>query len=168
MKMQTVLTRKRLLEVLDYDPMTGGFWWKTTMNPMAQAGDLAGFIFQKTGYRVIGIDGKYYQAQRLAWLIANGVWPQGEIDHENHIRDDNRILNLKDVPRLVNQKNKSKFRNNTSGYTGVYATPNGSWIARICVNRRQINLGTYPTIEDAVFARAAANSDFNFHSNHGL
>lgn len=161
------LTAQRAREVLDYDPLTGDLVWKVCLNPRVPAGQKVTHIGGK-GYITVGIDGKHYQAHRVAWLITYGVWPVSELDHDNQIRHDNRLTNLKDTTRLGNMKNRKKFLRNSSGHTGVYATPAGSWIARICVNKKQVNLGTFSTIAEAVTARQAANTQHDFHPNHGL
>lgn len=161
------VTAERARELLDYNPETGMLVWKVYRNPMAQAGFTVTSVCNN-GYTVVGIDGKVYQAHRVAWLIIHGCWPPEQLDHENRIRTDNRLLNLRVMDIAGNMKNKSKARNNTSGHTGVYQTKHGNWIARIASGRKQINLGTFDTIEAAVAARQAANAAHNFHSSHGL
>lgn len=53
--------------------------------------------------------------------------------------------------------NRGKFKNNTSGRTGVSFHKNlGKWVARITVNRCRLQLGNYLDIEDAIAAREAA------------
>jgi hypothetical protein len=39
--------------------------------------------------------------------------------------------------------------------------------AYIMVNRKQIHLGVYEDINDAIAARKQANIDYGFHANHG-
>jgi hypothetical protein len=95
---------------LEYDPETGVFiwsprpgdkWWNAQF-----PGEVAGTM-DSGGYRRIGIDGKYYGAARLAWLYVHGEWPKNEIDHINRVRDDDRIVNLRDVTHTGNQNNRS-------------------------------------------------------------
>jgi hypothetical protein len=99
---------------LHYDPETGIFTWKPrgpgdkSWNTR-YAGEVAGFI-KDDGYRQINIDGKLYRAARLAWFITHGEWPQNEIDHINRVRDDNRLVNLRDVTPTENSNNK--YNNN--------------------------------------------------------
>ena len=47
-------------------------------------------------------------------------------------------------------------KNNTSGVAGVSKTSSGRWRARITVNRKEIRIGTYDTIEEAIAARKDA------------
>ena len=46
-------------------------------------------------------------AVTLAFALATGTWPNGVIDHINHIRNDNRMANLRDVSPLENRRNRS-------------------------------------------------------------
>lgn len=60
---------------------------------------------------------------RLHQLLAQAFLPNPEnkqfIDHINHIRDDNRLENLRWVTRSENQRNRSLAISNTSGFRGV-------------------------------------------------
>lgn len=91
-----------------------------------------------------------------------------EVDHENHIRDDNRIANLSAADRASNTRNQSLSKANTSGRTGVYWHKlTGQWRARIKVRGKYISLGLYDDISDAAAARLSAEREFGFHGNHG-
>jgi hypothetical protein len=112
--------RKRL----EYDPDTGVFTWKPrTIGSTADkiwntrfAGEVAGTINNK-GYRQIWIDGKSYMTARLAWLYVHDEWPNNQIDHINRVRDDDRLVNLRDVAPTENCNNRS---NNNGLPEGVY------------------------------------------------
>ena len=161
------LTAQEACELLDYNPTTGHLYWKVNRGSNLVAGQAITRLSNK-GYVVVKINNKLYQAHRVAWLMTHGVWPAGQIDHENHIRSDNRLSNLFDVSQQINLKNKRKMINNTSGHTGIYKIRSGNWLARVCVNKTHINLGTFPNIGDAVNASNAALAHHNFHVNHGL
>ncbi|WPK42223.1 hypothetical protein [Escherichia phage vB-EcoS-XT34] len=123
----------------------------------------------KDGYMRFRFNDKAYSCSRVTWEYFNGEIPIGmEIDHINHIRDDNRIENLRLVSRSDNQKNLSISKNNKSGVTGVtYHKPSGLWSARINSGGRRFELGYYKTIEEARLARIDAQNEFGFHDNHG-
>ena len=38
--------------------------------------------------------GELYRAERVAWLLQTGEWPEGEIEHINGDHGDNRWANL--------------------------------------------------------------------------
>jgi hypothetical protein len=84
-----------------------------------------------------------------------------DIDHINHIKNDNRKSNLRIVTRCQNNMNMRKRSDNTSGVTGViwYKTKN-KWRAEIIVNKKHISLGYYKNFEDAVKVRKEAEEKY--------
>lgn len=132
-------------------------------------GDVTGTLFE-CGYLYTNIgDGVVGRVHRIAWEMVNGEIPDGfEIDHENQIRTDNRISNLRMVTRSENMKNKSIYSSNKSGVSGVnWDSRKNLWRARIQVNGKRISLGRYKTIELAMIAQEAARAKYGFHKNHG-
>lgn len=101
---------------LSYDPVTGVFRWLQVRNSKL-LGMVAGGR-DRHGYLQIMIDGKMYKAHRLAWLFVHGEWPEGEIDHKNRVKWDNRIENLRVATSSENKTNT--FRGQVSGFPGVY------------------------------------------------
>jgi hypothetical protein len=147
------LTAERLRELLDYDPETGVFIWKT-QSGRQPAGSVAGWKQYSRIY--IKVAGFQIGAHRLAWLYVYGAMPTNQIDHINGDPSDNRIANLRDVTDRENKQNLRKPKaGNKSGYLGV--APNKKrWLAKITVNRQQICLGTYDTPEEAHLAYVEA------------
>lgn len=91
------LTLSRLKKLLDYDPSSGIFHWKfIVFRSKMKVGDVAGGLDEK-GYVRIRIDGIKYRAHRLAWFYVKGVWPSDTIDHKDRVRNNNRILNLREA-----------------------------------------------------------------------
>jgi len=160
------LTQKELMKDLSYDCDTGIFIRKISRSNV-NIGDIAGGT-EKNGYRVIRLKGKKYKAHRLAWLYIYGKFPDDQIDHINHIRNDNRISNLRSVTRSENLKNQSMFKNNTSGFSGVkWDKRDKVWKSQIGVNGKRIHLGEFTDKQDAIKARKEANIKYGFHENHG-
>lgn len=142
-----MLTHERLKEILRYDHETGNFYWKVALATHIKIGDKAGFLDSR--YIRISIDRKRYQAHRLAWLYVYGKFPEQHIDHINGVKTDNRIENLRDVDILTNNQNmREASKSSTLGILGV-SPRNGRFRARIGVNGKIINLGTYDTVEEA-------------------
>ena len=81
-------------------------------------------------------------------------WKNLEINHKNHIRNDNRISNLEWVTSSTNNLKRKKLKNNTSGTTGV-SFESGKWRARLRLNKKSIPLGMFDTKEEAIEARKA-------------
>lgn len=149
-----ILTQARLKELLHYDPSTGQFTWLKPANRFSQVkpGDPAGALHAR-GYIHIKVDGAAYKAHRLAWLYMYGCWPNPAVDHINRVKTDNWIANLREADQLRNMQNKSCYKSNTSGYTGVTAHRNtGKWVAQIQVNKRNKHIGIYDTPELAALA----------------
>jgi len=165
-----MINQKDLKEALHYNPDTGVFTW-VNLSPYARSakiGDVAGYLDKKDGYMRIKVKGKQYLSHRLAWFYAHGVWPKHEVDHVNHDRADNRIVNLREVTRLENMRNASQYKTNTSGVTGVYwHKPTEKWQASIAVEGKLLYLGLDVDKFEAICARKSAENRYNFHSNHG-
>lgn len=68
------------------------------------------------GYKQVclSVNGKHYyrRVHRLVWETFNGKIPDGlTIDHINHIRDDNRLENLRLMTRIENGVNRNTKHN---------------------------------------------------------
>lgn len=156
-----------LKEYFDYDEKHGNLIWKKQQQRgiKIEIGSIAGWINER-GYRYISFRGKDYKAHRLVWMYNYGQFPNEGIDHVNHVKDDNRIDNLRDVSQRENCMNKSIYLNNKSGHAGV-SFRYKKWRARINVNKKEISLGVFNKKEDAVKARKEAEIKYGFHENHG-
>lgn len=144
----------RVRELLDYDPATGQFTWRARTNRRIKSGAQAGCLRER--YIAIGIDGVVIDAQRLAWLVMTGAWPTGEVDHKNGDGFDNAWNNLRDVPRKTNLQNIRAAKSTSKlGVLGV-RLKNGSFKARISVDRREILLGSFATAAEAHAAYVVA------------
>lgn len=139
-----------------YDPETGQFTWRRG----PRRGRRAGTKPTATRlYRRVMVEGVEYLEHVLAWFYMTGSWPEGEVDHRNRDKLDNRWSNLRDVTPQINAQNKGHYRNNTSGFKGVtYCPRNGRWSAKIKRNGRQFWLGYHPSAESAHEAYLRANS----------
>lgn len=81
-------------------------------------------------------------------------------DHINGDRLDNRRCNLRPVLRHQNMFNKGKYKNNTSGHTGVYQNPgNKKWYATITKDNHCYSLGFFDNVDDAVARRKEAEEE---------
>lgn len=146
-----MLTQLRLKTKLTYDPVTGVFTWNNDSDLNGYwnsrlAGTQAGTL-TKFGYRRIELDGRLYMAHRLAWFYVYGVWPSAQLDHDNHNRADNRIVNLKEATNLENSRNRK-------GQPGVrFCTQKQKWKADIGADGVQYPLGFFDTKGEAIAAR---------------
>lgn len=71
------------------------------------------------------------------------------IDHKDNDGLNNERENLRKATQSQNMANRGKQKNNTSGFKGVFMEKNGTWFAKIAVNRKQMRLGTFKTKEEA-------------------
>ena len=138
-----MITQQRLKELLNYDPETGIFTWVKRTSNRVKIGDAVGF--NSHGYVRMKVDGTVYGAGPLAWFYMTGRWPSHEIDHKNTIRNDNRWDNLRDIPHTVNLQNIRRAHRDSKSMLGTQQRENGRWSAKICINKKQIPLGTFDT-----------------------
>ena len=159
-----MITREKLVELLLYNPITGEFFWRFSIKGHIKKGNRAGSK-DRRGYWMINLDNKYYLQHRLAWFYIYNRWPQGEIDHINLQRDDNRIDNLREATHGQNQHNSKSYKNNSHGvkgitkhkYKGVWT---GQWVASIQRNKKHYYLGIFNSAKDAHAAYCKAAETF--------
>ena len=148
------MTQEELKKRLAYEKNTGLFKWRYTKG-RCKEGKIAGCLSK--GYIIIGLNGKNFQAHRLAWLYEHGEFPKGIIDHINRIKNDNTITNLRDTNFFVNNSNIGIQKSNNSGVTGVSFQKNRkTWQAQIRINGVRKHLGNFKSKEAAIDARQSA------------
>lgn len=140
------LTAAALRSLVAYDPSTGRFRRLVRTNWQAAEG-----WRDRNGHVRMSVAGKAYAAHRLAWLFVHGVWPIGDIDHINGDRADNRIENLRDVSKAINQQNQRRaHKRNPHRLLGVtYHKARGKYQAQISVGAKHRYLGLFDTAEEA-------------------
>lgn len=150
-----LISQSRLRSLIHYDPDTGEFKWiarRRGINIRKRPGRV-----RADGYLEICVDGRLYTAQRLAWFYMTGQWPQGDVDHRDLDRLNNRWGNLRDATKAQNQANTLVRKSNTSGFKGVsLERRTNRWQAQIRVHGVRKHLGTFDTPEEAGAAYANA------------
>jgi hypothetical protein len=148
-------------ELFVYDPETGELRNRVDRNSRARSGALAGYR-RADGYVNVAVKGKRYQVHRVAWLMTHGVWPAADIDHVNGVRDDNRLINLREATRSENCRNRGATVNNRTGFKGVcWHKRCRKYQARIKVRGKDTYLGLFDTPEAAHAAYQSAVYDFH-------
>lgn len=135
-----MITLNELKELVDYDSQTGLFTRKKRTSNRIKEGQTITSKDAK-GYICFRLNNKMHKAHRLAWLYVYGKHPLGEIDHINGVSYDNRICNLRDVTRSVNQHNRKKAKG--------YSKDGNKWKAQIRINKQLIHLGNHSTEKEA-------------------
>lgn len=154
-----MVTASEVRELLNYDAKTGVFTWKQNRGTRKVKGIRAGSLYS-TGYRTLKIDGFRYKEHRLAWLITYNAWPTLSIDHINGVRDDNRIVNLREATQCEQSQNRKVSPKNR--HPGVYfCKRTGRFRARIRVNRMKIELGRFDTSAEAQEAYLKAKQQYH-------
>lgn len=150
-----MLRQARLRVLLLYDPTDGLFRWRCDRRGGRgiKAGSVAGCVRKSDGRRRITIDGRTYDASRLAWLYLYGEWPSLDVEHRDMNPSNDRIANLRLATRSQNNGNVGPRRRNKSGHKGVHWSPErNKWVAMIQFEGKHKNLGRFDDIADAVSA----------------
>ena len=163
------LTQELIGKALNYDPVTGYLIWKTNLySKRVIPKKRAGSIVTSTGYRSITLFGTKYPEHILIWFIHCGVWPSGQIDHINQQRDDNRILNLRDVTKSENARNRSRNPHSKLGEHGIWFNSRTfKYVAEITLNGKKVYQKSFDDIDEAIEARKTKSIELGFHENHG-
>lgn len=173
-----------LRQLLRYEPETGKLFWKErgpewfdgrrqkaahrAANWSSRYADKEAFTAKSHGYHVGRIFDQMFRAHRVIWAMETSAWPDGDIDHINGVRSDNRIVNLRDISSSLNNRNMRLRSNNTSGVPGVYFSRSaGKWVACAWADGTYHYLGLHETVSDAIAARKLADPMLGFHENHG-
>lgn len=170
---------KNVSSRVSYDADTGKFIWLPKPDSMHGsvyfnskfAGKIAGRVKNRGYIEIcISINGKQYtiKAHQLAFYIANGFIHDGDIDHVNQIKHDNRACNLMAVTRSENLRNSTISTRNKSGVTGVcFASKAGKWLAQTTINGKNKQIGYFVNINDAIYAVEQARKNNGFSDRHG-
>lgn len=140
----TPLTHERLLSLVSYNKETGYFSRLKGGKGIVRLENIG--RIRKDGYVEITLDYKPFLAHRLAVFFINGEWPEETVDHKNHIRHDNRWVNLRIATYTENNQNSKLPSNNSTGFKGV-SKRNGYFRATIRNKGKQEHIGVYKTPE---------------------
>lgn len=141
--------------------------WKNTIFK-DMIGSVAGSVNKRSGYRTIRLREKDCYAHRLVWIFVYGSI-SGNIDHINHDKLDNSIENLRLVSHGENVKNLSLYSNSNNPFTGVtWNKAAKKWRVYIRHGGKDVNLGYFNDLTEAIATRLTANEHYGFHENHGL
>lgn len=143
-----------LARAFRYDPESG------TLHRIQAAGRRApvGPCGRKTaaGYLVVRVwPGRFY-VHRIAFKLMTGKDPDGEIDHANGDKSDNRWRNLRLASRSQNAANAVRQVGRSGLRGAIYCRQTRRWIARATKEGRGVHLGRFNTPEEAHAAFASA------------
>ena len=153
-----------LKSILSYNQEDGHFTWSKP-RPKIQVGQRAGCLSKK-GRIEIEVNGRCYQASRLAYAFMTGEWPTEQIDHINCIRHDNRWCNLRHATQSQNQANRPARKAKKIPLKGVTIKSRlpKPYIAQICKDGKNTHLGCFSTPEEA--HKAYCNAAIDLHKEY--
>lgn len=145
-----MLTASQVKSQINYDPITGHITWKVKKHNQSLNKKHAGFIGVNGRHEVV-ILGHHIMVHRAAWACMTGKWPLKQIDHIDGNPLNNKWENLRLANASENRQNLRKcMSNNVSGYLGVnYRKESGKYRARIRLDGKLHNIGTFDTAEEA-------------------
>ena len=127
----------------DYDKIKDYYWLKTEY----------GYI-HSTNRK----DKQYVFLHRLVMNIND---PEIICDHINCNKIDNRKNNLRIATRSGNATNRPPYEKSVSGYSGVtFDKTKNKWLVRIYINHKQVNLGCYDNLDEAIAKRLKAEEKY--------
>lgn len=113
------------------------------------------------GYRILSLAGRVFKEHRVVWYKHHGEWPEGDIDHIDQDKLNNRIENLRVVSKSVNSHNIAQAnKNSKSGVRGI-SPYRGKWRASIDIRGKNKYLGLFDTIAEAKEAYDKAKQEVN-------
>jgi len=155
-------SQNTLLELLNYDPLTGELRWKFRPEGPPQwngkwAGKLAGGVSKSQGHMVLNIGRRLMLVHRIIWKMVYGVDPPHDLDHRDGDPTNNRLSNLRSATHFQNMRNKKPHRGKELP-KGVSLHKCGRYRASIYINSRCRHLGLFddPDEAHAVYCAAAA------------
>jgi len=155
-----MISHQELLEVMDYDPITGIFIWKKCRKPQLN-GKPVGYSCRK-GYLLTEVANQKYFLHKLAWYYVTGSYPTGIIDHIDTDKTNNKINNLREATINQNVWNMSISRRNTSGVKGIsYDPQRKKWRATLMVDRKEVLHKRFDLLSDAEDAIREAREKFH-------
>lgn len=128
-----------IMETLHYDQHSGEF--------SNNGGAIVGHT-DSDGYTIISVSGGSYKAHRLAFLFMMYRWPDGQVDHRDGIRSNNKWSNLRSSTHSQNQQNRKP--NKGSVEKGVtWIEKSRKWNVRLTEDERKRSFGRYESLEIA-------------------
>ena len=162
-------TAERVRALLHYDPETGVFTWREKRNFAHRLTESAGGITKRTDGRaqhVIVVDGRRCYSQRLAWLLVTGRWPIANVCFRNSDPLDLRFTNLYlDTGAAAQLRHAAPARQTATGIRGVIKVGPTRYQARLKVDQKYVNLGTFDTPECAQKAYVQAKQALRFRGH---
>lgn len=152
------VTAEEVRELFTYEPESGCLRWKVKRQKI-NVGDVAGYISTSDGYRYVGFNYNEFLAHRIIWLWVTGKWPACQVDHVDRNRQNNKWTNLREATNGQNARNSGPQKNSRTGIRGVDIR-RGKYRVRINVDGKEIVVGRFLDLQDAINARKSAEKEY--------
>lgn len=141
--LENQFTIEQVRELFSYDPVEGII---TRLKSYGRA--IQGQVFQHA--ISISVLGVHIRMNRLCWALHYGEWPpEGYyVDHDNNLKGDHRLENLRLATPTENQQNKAGSGQYPKGVTWRDRKEK-PWQAKIRVDGVRLHLGSFADIRDA-------------------
>jgi len=161
-------TQEEIHKYFIYIPETGVFLNRITRSNQAKEGHQSGCVDQ-TGYIYIYFKMTRLLAHRMAWMYMYGIEPDGQIDHINGDRTDNRIANLRVSTAHQNARNRGLSKNSSTGFKNIsWNAERGSWEVSIKMNGKKAFFKRFKILQEAQRAAISAREELHGEfANHG-
>jgi hypothetical protein len=158
----SIIECDQLREMFDLRPGGVLIWKKPSKFHKNVIGKVAGSIQPNSSgkkYRAVSIGGRKYKCSHVVFCLANGRWPNDQVDHRdgNSLNDD--PTNLREATPTQNAWNHKGRRKRSGLPMGVKRMPNGRFQARIAVNKKKLSLGTFASADKASEAYRRARTE---------
>lgn len=167
-----------------YNPVTGELWWlkrgphwfTNTPDPEKESkrwntryeGRPAFNTKNAYGYLCGRHSGVTLYAHRVMWALHKDEWPYPFLDHINGCRNDNRIVNLRIVDRLSNNRNAKLRYDNKTGFCGVTLDKkSGKFRVNVREGGKQVYLGKFLTLAEASAVAKDYRIKVGYSERHG-
>lgn len=165
---EAAVTIERLRRSLRYVPETGDLVWKERPGDLAFnsrfAGRKAGSLVR--GYLMItfGPENARVYVHRIVMALATGRWPEGEVDHIDGDKTNNRLENPRHATSRENGRNKRSVLGEVPLKGVTFERELGKYRARIKTSEGRKSLGLFSEAKTAAEAydRAALSAHGEF------
>jgi len=121
------------------------------------------WCISKTGYAVANIN--QHVVKMHHFIVGLDNCEGFIVDHKDGFKLNNSRSNLRICTSADNARNKSVSENSLGGLAGIRKTKNGTFSVRITVDRKEVYIGTFDSLERAVEARIYAEN--KYHGEYG-
>lgn len=175
--MKKLPSHEELLKMFEYDEISGDLFKRPFVDAIGRSQTrhskepIRNILINHGGKRYyrtkITGDRSEFLVHRIIFKMVYGSDPES-IDHIDGNGLNNSILNLRECSHVENHQNRRLSENNTSGHIGVSRSRDKKrWRARIRVNGKDVALGEFKDINDAIAVRKGAEITYGYHDGHG-